>query len=66
MLDKLQIQLNGRGPEDDSGADSHWEDTWVHDWRTPFIPELYPDRGATSEIPTPAPEPPQKGNALAG
>lgn len=66
MLDKYHILLESRGPEDDSGSDSHWEDTWVHDWRTPFIPDLNPNRGATSEIPTPAPDPPQSGCPIAG
>ena len=65
MTETHRILLKGNGPEDDSGLDSHWEDSWVYDWRTPLSPEIGPDRNATVELPTPAPDPPQSGHSFA-
>jgi len=66
MVERLRVMLKTNGADDDSELDSHWEDSWVHDWRTPFIPEIGPDRGATSEIPKPASDPPQGSQPFAG
>jgi hypothetical protein len=66
MTDETNELRLDNGPEDDNGLDSHWRDSWVHDWRTPFIPEPDNDRGATSDLPTPPPDPPQSGHSLAG
>ena len=65
MVEKQRDMILEAGPEDDSGLDSHWRDSWVHDWRTPFINEPDSDRGATSDIPTAPQEPNQDGQGLA-